>query len=133
VPYHFPEPLRSQIDAFADDDAGSVTPELAITRFLIQQSVSDGKAPLCNALLSTAAKLSSVEIANRVRAGALLERSAVVHLAQLMAAAVSRRLAGVPNFESISDALTGDFREIIHEQKRLTHEPAGDSPRDLGS
>ena len=75
MPYQFPEPLRSQIDAFAGDDAGSVNPELAITRFLIQQAVSDGKAPLANALLATAAKLSSVEIANRVRQ-APLERSA---------------------------------------------------------
>jgi hypothetical protein len=130
MPYRFPEELQRQIDAFGGDDPGQVDQEVKIIRYLIQQTVADGKYPLANALMSTLAKLSSTQITNEVRAGNLIELSTLVRLAQQMSRAVARRLAGLPNQDVLTDDLMADFTQIIRQEQRLlTHEPQeGDSP-----
>jgi hypothetical protein len=128
MPYRFQDQLQREIDQFAGDDPGQISQEVSITRWLIQKAVENGQYPLANSLLATLAKLSSVEISNQVRAGRLLELSTVAHIAHLMAAAVAKRLEGLPNFETLADAITADFTEIIQsERKQLTYQPGGDT------
>jgi hypothetical protein len=47
-----------------------------------------------------------------------------VRIAQQMAAAVARRLAGLPNQDTITDDLLVDFGQIIQQERQLlTHDP----------
>jgi hypothetical protein len=125
MPYRFPEALQREIDAFSGDDPGQVDQEIRIVRWLIQQAVTDRKLPLANALCATLAKLSGTQIANEVRAGMLIERAVLLHIAQEMSSAVARRLSGLPNQDVLSDELMDDFTKIIRREQelRLTHDP----------
>ena len=124
MPYTFPDELQCEIDAFAGDNAGRVDQEIRIVRWLIQRAVTDGKHHLANSLFATLAKLSATEIANQVRVGQLLEVSTIVRIAREMCAAVARRLDGLPNQETLSDALMADFTRIIQGERRLLiHDP----------
>jgi phage terminase Nu1 subunit (DNA packaging protein) len=124
MPYKFPDELQREIDAFAEDDAGQVDQEVAITRWLIKRAVEGGRDVLANSLLVTLAKLSATQIHNEIRCGKLIERAALIHIAQQMADAVARRLDGLPNREALTDDLAADFGRIIRQERRLlTHDP----------
>ena len=130
MPYKFPPEIEKELREFDSDDVGQVADEIRLCKMLIRRAVEQGNSGLANGLLSTIAKLSSVQIANQVRVGQLLEASAVVAIAQRLSAAIALRLANVPNREELLDALTEDFREIFRTREQplqLTHEPAGPS------
>ncbi len=127
MPYPFSPEIEKELRAFDGDAVEEVADEIRICKLLIRRAVEEGKSGLANGLLSTIAKLSSAHVTNQVRVGELLERAAVVAIAQQLSGAIAARLANVPNRDDLLDALTADFAEIFRRRGQplqLTHEPA---------
>lgn len=129
MPYRFSPDIEKELREFDGDDVGQVADEIRICKTLVRRAVEAGNSGLSNALLATIAKLSTTHIANQIRLKRLLESSAVVAIAQRLSAAISLRLANVPDRDEIVDALLADFAEIFRTERQspqLTYEPAED-------
>ena len=118
MPYKFPSKIQEELSAFDYDDVGQVADEIRICKMLLRRAVEHGYSSLANSICATISKLTSVQIANQVRMGQLLEAVAVRAVSQGLCAAISRRLENIPNRDAIVDALLVDFAEIIEAQKQ---------------
>lgn len=123
---------QKRLEELSDRDAESVSDvsdELGLARFLAERCATTN-ASLCNAILSTIAKLSIAAEHHAVATSELLARPALRAFVQEMVAAVCDELNQVPNgatlIENIANRIDAAFaalkNEPEEEPKLLTHE-----------
>ena len=79
--------------------------ERGLCAFLLETAAKNGSIGTCNALLSTASRLSLADEASRIRANEVLSRSALLGLIQEMVTIISDELDLIPGHEAIVDRI----------------------------
>ena len=130
MPYHFPPEIQNELDSFEGDNPALVTDEIKLCRLLIRRAIEANSPGLAATLMSTIAKLSSVQVSNAARIGEMLSRSDLVAMGQRLSSVLVERLSGLPNFEALADALMADINRVFAERQRtLTVESTEPEPR----
>jgi hypothetical protein len=124
VPYHFPPAIEKELASFDGDNPALVTDEIKLCRLLIRRAIEANSPGLAATLMSTIAKLSSVQVSNAARIGQMLDRSELTRMGQRLSAVLVERLSGLPGYEQLADTLLSDMQKVFSERATLTVESA---------
>jgi type I site-specific restriction endonuclease len=116
-----------------DDELKSLREEIALLRMIIQKTLADAQSDVekINAYSKVSEYVVKVERLLKTchtldqSMGNLLAKSALRRLGQQLGQAIVERLTGIPNYESVVEALLGDMVRIIEEIDNGTPELAG--------
>lgn len=86
------------------DDAGNVSAELGLIRFLIEESVASKNLNLAGSLMTTLSRLARVHDRQQIERGNMLTRAVVLRLAARIVSIVSSQFNTIPGWEAKMDA-----------------------------
>jgi hypothetical protein len=135
MPYKFSEALQRELDGFNDINPALVADEIKIIRLLIQRALEQNNPGLVATLSAVLAKLSSIQVSNAARIGAMLDRSELIRMGQRLSTVLVERLSGLPNYEQVADVPMSDIQRVFQERERTltveSTEPATQKEADI--